>query len=472
MADVDGAAAVPGTVTVPVSGMTCTSCERRVARSLLSLPGVEDADVSSRTGRAVLTVTQVPPRESLRTALQTAGYGLGRSPWVSRERSVWRTVGLFAVAMGGAVWLALSAGLADLPSRLTDPAAGGLALVVVLGLTAGVSTCMALVGGLVLGVSASHAATLAADATSVPSLATRMRPHLAFNAGRVVGFGVLGALLGALGATLSLPTRAMGILVLAVAVVMALLGLRLTGISPRLAGWTPTLPTGLGRALGIDAAAGGSYSDVRAALLGAATFFLPCGFTQAVQLYALSTATPVSAGLIMATFALGTTPGLLALAGVPEVATGPRRSTVLRAVGVAVLAFAVINTLGGLRLLGVDPTSGRYAAGQHLSTNVTVADGVQTVRMTQTPTGYIPADTVVYAGTPIRWLVDATSFIDCSAFLRVPDLGVSVNLAAGTNTINLPALPPGTTTFTCVMGMYTGHLVAVRPPAAAGSGSS
>lgn len=455
--------------------MTCTSCERRVARSLLSLPGVQDVDVSRRTGRAVLTVIRVPPREALRTAVQTAGYGLGRSPWVSREWSVWRTVGLFAVAVGGAVWLALSAGLADLPSRLTDPGSGGLVLVVVLGLTAGVSTCMAMVGGLVLGVSASHAATLAAGETSVPSLATRMRPHVVFNAGRVVGFGVLGTLLGALGATLSLPTRATGFLVLAVAVVMALLGVRLTGISPRLAGWTPTLPAGFGRALGIDAAAGGSYSDVRAALLGAATFFAPCGFTQAVQLYAVSTATPVSAGLIMAAFALGTTPGLLALAGVPEVATGPRRAIVLRAVGVVVLAFAVINTGGGLRLLGVDPGASRSAATaayRHISANVTVADGVQTVRMTQTPTGYVPAETVVYAGTPIRWVVDATSFVDCSAFLRVPDLGVSVNLAAGTNTINLPALPPGTTTFTCVMGMYTGHLVAVRPPAAAGSGSS
>ena len=93
--------------------------------------------------------------------------------------------------------------------------------------------------------------------------------------------------------------------------------------SPR--GWQPgrqALPAGLSRTLGIDTAADGSYSDVRTAIVGAATFFLPCGFTQAVQIYALSTANPLTAGLVMATFAVGTTPGLLALASVPEIATG------------------------------------------------------------------------------------------------------------------------------------------------------
>ena len=58
--------------------------------------------------------------------------------------------------------LLVVAGPADLTSGLSDPSRGGLALVLVLGLTAGISTCMAMVGGLVLGFSASHAAALAA----------------------------------------------------------------------------------------------------------------------------------------------------------------------------------------------------------------------------------------------------------------------------------------------------------------------
>ena len=67
---------------------------------------------------------------------------------------------------------------------------------------------------------------------------------------------------------------------------------------------------------------------------------------------------------------------------------------------------------------------------------------------------------------PTTWLIDGTSKFDCSAFLRVPDLGLKVNLAEGTNTVRLPALEPGTVHFTCVMGMYSGNLVVVDPPAA------
>lgn len=461
-------------VIVPVNGMTCAACEHKVARALGGLPGVDKVEASARGGRAVMTVTTPPSDEQIAAALTSVGYSVGTAPWLSRDPKVWITVALAVVAVAVAVALALSLGLADLPSRLTDPNAGGLVLVLIIGLTAGVSTCMALVGGLVLAVSASHAAALARAGTQEPSFSTRMRPHVMFNVGRVVGFGILGALLGVLGGAISLPASAMGLLLIGVALVMALLGLRLTGLFPRLAAWNLALPSAMSRLLGIGDAAESSYSDLRAAALGAATFFLPCGFTQAVQLYALSTASPVTAGLIMATFALGTTPGLLALAGVPEVATGRSRETVLRVVGVVVIAFALLNSVGGLRLLGYPVgTSGPSAAVEvstasaapKISSNVTISGGVQTVHMTQEPRGYVPADTVVYAGIPITWDITSTSQFDCSAFLRVPDLGVSANLVEGSNTVALPALPEGVTSFTCVMGMYTGQLIAVPPPA-------
>ena len=90
--------------------------------------------------------------------------------------------------------------------------------------------------------------------------------------------------------------------------------------------------------------------------------------------------------------------------------------------------------------------------------------------MTQTPRGYEPADTVLYAGMPTTWVIDGTSQFDCSAFLRVPDLGLQVDLKQGLNTVELPALDRGTVPFTCVMGMYSGNLVVVDPPAALGHG--
>jgi sulfite exporter TauE/SafE/copper chaperone CopZ len=457
-------------ISVPVMGMTCAACERKVAKALAGLPGVASVDASSRSGRAVLTAVERPSDEAMNAALAKAGYSVGSDPWVSKDMRVWQTFVIAGLVVGLAVYFAWSLGLADLPSKLADPSSGGLMLVLILGLTAGVSTCMALVGGLVLAVSASHAAALERAGGPLPSFGARMRPHVMFNVGRIVGFGLLGALLGVVGGALSLPPELMGLLLVGVAVVMGLLGLRLAGIFPRLAAWNLSLPSGFSRLVGVGEDAG-EYSDWRAMLVGAATFFLPCGFTQAVQLYALSTATPLTSALIMATFAIGTTPGLLALAGVPEVATGRSRDTVLRVVGVVVICFALVNALGGLRLLGYDIGGGQPAPevsaavqAQQLSGNVTVANGVQTVTMTQNPDGYVPADTVVYTGVPIRWVITGTSPYDCSAFLRVPGLGVTANLVTGENIVDLPALESGVTPFTCVMGMYNGTLVAVAQP--------
>ena len=448
--------------------MTCASCEKRVTKAIRAVPGVRSVRVSAARGTATVGGDPGLDRRRLEAAIRSAGYEPVAAPWVSRDRALWATVLAAAVAVVAVALLVLRVGPADLTSGLSDPGRGGLLLVLVLGLTAGVSTCMAMVGGLVLGFSASHAATLAARGETAPPFVTRMRPQLAFNAGRVAGFAVLGALLGAVGSTMSLPTRVTAVLVLAVAVVMFLLGVRLTGISPRVAAWSPRLPGGLSRALGIDTASDAGYSHWRTALVGAATFFLPCGFTQAVQVLALSTASPVAAGTIMATFAVGTTPGLLALGSVPEVSTGRRQATVLRVVGVVVLAFALLNVSSAVNLLGLSGGAVAASGARTASANVTVADGIQTVRMTQTSGGYEPADTVLYAGLPTRWVIDGTSPFDCSAFLRVPDLGLRVDLTQGENVVDLPALDAGTVPFTCVMGMYSGTLVVVDPPAAAG----
>ncbi len=443
---------------VPVAGMTCGACERRVAASLRALPGVQSAQVSAARGVAVLEVTQRPSRDSLAEAVAGAGYSLGRTPWFSHDRRTWLVAAAATVAIALLVGVAVATGFTELGTRMTQPGAGGLLVVAVVGLVAGVSTCMALVGGVVLAVAATY------RVTESDSFVRRMRPHVAFQVGRIGGFLVLGAALGWLGSALVLPPIAQGLLMLAVAVVMALLGLRLTGVSPRLAAWSPTLPSSWGRQFG-SGPQGGTYSDTRAALAGASTFFLPCGFTQAVQLYALSTGSPLTAGLTMAVFALGTSPGLLALASVPNLARGTRASAVMALVGVLLIGFAAVNVYGAVNVLGVSAGATSAATSTHeLSSNVRLQDGVQVVSMVADGEGYSPATTYVAAGVPIRWEITSNAPLYCTAFLRAPDMGVRVQLLGGSNTVSVRPLELGTWPFTCVMGMYNGTLVAVNPP--------
>lgn len=452
------AAADPARHTLAVTGMTCRTCERRIERFVGRIPNVESVSASSVRGRVTYTATGPVSRAELETAIAGAGYSLGESSWVSKDRRVWATAGIGILVVVALALLAQATGLLEGGAGTSSLREGGLVVALLLGLTAGVSTCLALTGGLVLALSASFAARR--DPDDELTFFDRIRPSAVFVWGRVIGFAAFGALLGAIGAGVAMPSWLVAVLMVVVAVVMLLLGVRLTGLSPRVAGWTPTLPSGLSRRLGIEDGAQGAYSDGRAAALGAATFFLPCGFTQAVQVFALSTGSPLTASAIMTVFALGTAPGLLALGGLPNLVPGRSRPALTRVVGVVVLAFAAVNLLGGLRLMGVSPD---MAAGSTPANAAAVAeDGVQVVRTTQVADGYLPASATITAGQPTRWIVDSTEPRSCAIFLVVPSLGIQVMLEPGENEIMLPPLEPGRLAYACSMGMYGGSFTVVE----------
>jgi sulfite exporter TauE/SafE/copper chaperone CopZ len=450
-------------VTVPILGMTCRSCERRIEREVRRIPAVERVHASAVRGSVEVASRGALSSEALAQAIEAAGYEVGRDPWLSTDRTTWMTAGFGVLVVVGVATAIQLSGLAALAPGADQIGQGGLVVALLLGLAAGVSTCLALTGGLVLALSAAHAASRPPDA-ALPVIA-RLRPSAIFVTGRIVGFGLLGAALGAVGATFTLPPLVVALLMVVVAVLMTLLGIRLTGLSPRLAGWTPTLPSGLARTLGLDERQVTAYSDTRAAVLGAATFFLPCGFTQAVQVYALSTGSPLTAGAIMTVFAVGTAPGLLALSGLPSIVPATARPGFTHVVGVVVLAFALVNGTAALRLLGVTPS---IAAPSTAATPIVdIVDGVQVLRTFQVADGYLPADAALYAGIPTRWVVESIAGGSCAIFLQAPSLGVSVTLQKGDNAIDLPPLKAGRIDYSCSMGMYGGSLTVVDAPAGA-----
>ena len=446
-------------VTIAVSGMTCKACERRIGKALSALPGVISASASSRKGTASLITTSEASRALIEKAIVGAGYRVGGSPWLNRDPKVWRTAAVASVFVAMLIYVV---GVSDLTGRLGDLSAGGLLLVLALGLAAGVSTCMAMVGGIVLALSASAARRPTAKGTAGPT--SGLRVNLTFQAGRIVGFAVLGAALGGLGGKTAMPPTVVVALMVAVAITMLLVGLRLTELSPRVAGWSPTLPAAVGDRLGLTGDVSGRRTT-GAAVAGAATFFLPCGVTQAVQLYAFSTGSARSAGAIMVTFAIGTAPALLALAGAPTVVKGPRKMIMLRALGVLVIGFAVINASAALRLSGVQ-LSLQSKAPQAISANVAVTAIDQTINVEQHQSGYEPGETVIYAGRPTSWAITSTAPFSCAASLVSQDLGVQQVLGEGRTVIELPALAEGTYRYSCSMGMYYGRIVVIAPPIA------
>ena len=337
--------------TVPIKGMHCASCELLIAEELESIPGVASAQASLKSNLATIMSAEQVSDKDIESAVQAAGYEVGyeseQRPFFSHNERVWKDFAIGIIVVLGLYVLFQVFGIEKLTaSTTTSSSTGTMALLV--GLTAGFSTCMALIGGLVISVASKYA-----ENHPTETALQKFRPHLFFNAGRIVSFIAFGAIIGAIGSAFALKGSLLGFLTIAVGMVMLILGLQLTEIFPRITRGL-TLPSGLARKLGINNRKEREYSHKNAFLMGAATFFLPCGFTQAMQLLAVSTGNPLQASVIMGAFAIGTTPGLLTLGGLTSVVKGAFAQRFFRIVGVIVVAMAMINFTNGYTLAGLN----------------------------------------------------------------------------------------------------------------------
>jgi len=89
-------------------------------------------------------------------------------------------------------------------------------------------------------------------------------------------------------------------------------------------------------------------------LVGIGTFVLPCGFTQSMQLYALTTGSFMHGALTMFVFALGTFPVLALLSfGSLNVAHKPWKGIFFKTAGIIVIVLALLNLANALATAGI-----------------------------------------------------------------------------------------------------------------------
>jgi len=444
-------------LTVPIKGMHCRSCELLIEDKLKELDGVKSVDISYKTGEAVINYEgEAPAQSSINKVIAEAGYSVGvpgSLPLLTNDKKEYASLGVAFIILL-ALYLVLSGlGLTNinLNPDLSSPSWG---LVILIGLVAGFSTCMALVGGLSLGLS-----TKFLESHPQATSTEKFRPHIYFVIGRILSYALLGGILGQLGTVFQFSTFANGILFFLIGLVMLVMGLQLINIFPRLSKFKLTLPKGIARALGLNKK-NKEYSHEHALALGALTFFLPCGFTQAMQLYAISSGNFVFGALVMGLFALGTAPGLLSIGGITSLVRGKFREGFFKVAGLAVVVFALLNLSNGYTLtslsvgnLSVDTASQKNII---IDPNVTLENGVQVVRMTETNNGYSPNKFAIQRGIPVKWIIDAKAPYSCASVVLIPKLKIQKFLLAGENIVEFTPTETGALPFSCSMGMYKG----------------
>lgn len=206
----------------------------------------------------------------------------------------------------------------------------------IIGLIASVSSCLAIVGGLVLSLSAKISQDNVSD----------KKTFILFHIGRIVSFAVLGGVLGEIGSALGISFTFTAILGIIASLIMLMLGLNLIGVFAKN---HITLPSGIFKFFRRI-----EHKTLTPLLVGFGTFFLPCGFTQSMQFQALSSGSFTAGAMLMLAFALGTLPVLLLLSfGSSSFAHSRYAPLFFKSAGVVVIGLGFFALLGGLAALGI-----------------------------------------------------------------------------------------------------------------------
>lgn len=325
-------------ITLHVSGTHCASCKILIEDILNEQVGIKNTQVNLKQETvsfdSELTLDKEKLAEMLSKKVQQNGYTFS----VEKKEKVKKD--------NGVIWQALPIGLAFLAlffllqkSGILNFGISGTATPVtsfIIGLVASVSSCLAVVGGLVLSLSA----TVSQDKVS------DTKPMFLFHGGRLIGFALLGGVLGAVGQAIGVSVTFGAIIGLLASVAMIVLGLNLVGVFENS---TLTLPSGI-----FTFFRKVEHETLTPLLLGIGTFFLPCGFTQSMQIAALSSGSFASGMLIMFAFALGTLPMLVLLSfGSASFAHGKHAQLFFKSSGIVVIGLGIFALLTGLVGLGV-----------------------------------------------------------------------------------------------------------------------
>lgn len=326
------------TYTFNVSGTHCASCKILIEDILNEQDFIKKSKVDlKRETVEIETDSNVDASEMasiLTNKIQSHGYALSTEKITSQKES------------DGVIWKALPIGLAFLILFFLLQKSGILNIGLgskttpttsfIIGLIASVSSCLAIVGGLVLSLSAKVSEDNVSD----------KKNFMFFHIGRLFSFAVLGGVLGALGQAIGINFTFTAILGIIASLVMLFLGLSLTGVFTKNHITLPSNIFNFFRKI--------EHKTLTPILIGFGTFFLPCGFTQAMQVASLSSGSFLSGMLIMFAFALGTLPMLALLSfGSASFAHGRHAPLFFKSAGVVVIGLGMFALLSGLAGLGI-----------------------------------------------------------------------------------------------------------------------
>ena len=200
--------------------------------------------------------------------------------------------------------------------------------------------CIGMCGGIVLAYT-----TIKIEPAS--SKVSKSIAHLLYSFGRVLTYGVLGALFGALGGVATFSNNANGALLIFAGIIMILAGLSLMGKIKFLTLIEHSFSSSSMYKKAFKSVLN-SKSNLSFFLLGMLNGLLPCGFVYFFAIAAASTADPLYGALVMVVFGLSTVPAMFGLGFLASLASAMSfRNMMMSLSSLAVILYGTYTIYNG-----------------------------------------------------------------------------------------------------------------------------
>jgi sulfite exporter TauE/SafE/copper chaperone CopZ len=458
-----------GTKIIYISGMHCTSCEKLLEDEFLNISGVEKVRADRKKNMVEISYAENEPDFSeVQKTAKKFGYTASKKPIGAKgqSRKGGLTQWLYAISIALAILLLfktfINSGLADRfnLAGLGQNAGLNYPIAFIIGIAASLSSCLAIVGSVVIAFSEKY------QTENSGFFQGSVKPNLFFHIGRLFTFFALGGLLGLIGGEINISGNFVSIYTIIIAAVMVWLGLNILGILPSITNLGLAMPKGMTSRWNSL-----KESNHRMApfLLGGLSFFLPCGFTQSMQVLALASGSFMRGSLSLFFFALGTVPSLLALGMATTFLKNKKTAIFQKVAGILIIIFAVYTFSSGLALAGVK--SNIFSSSQKENVAASTASpsvgekkpvqngNIQAVEMHITSRGYEPGIIKIKKNIPVEWTIYGDSVSGCTSKIIVPGLNIEKNISSGKNTIIFTPTKSGEIPFSCWMGMVRGKFI-------------
>ncbi|AIF53330.1 sulfite exporter TauE/SafE family protein [Pelosinus sp. UFO1] len=424
---------------IPIQDMHCSSCEGRIEKVIRNVQGVKKVRASYAENMVYIEYDSVTcnPEEISKT-IRNIGYTIG---YRTQSAGKFKSVAGILIVFLAVLLLGNYTGNFDMGSKLKGEVT--YLVLFMIGIFTSLH-CVGMCGGIMLSQSIGNEAK---------GKFKSFLPSLHYNMGRVLGYTVLGGIVGAIGSVLSVSIGFMSGVAIFAGIFMIVMGLNMAGFSIFRKYLKISLPTH------------SLSKKVKAPfLVGLLNGLMPCGPLQTMQLYALGTGSVLQGASSMLVFALGTLPLMLSFGTLTSLFSKDSTKRIMKLSGVLVIVLGVIMTNRGLAIAGLNlPFSDLTAKGTNGTSMVTKAqidNGVQTIRMSANNRGYTPNVLYVQKGVPVKWIVDGEQITSCNNQIIIPTLNSKKKLSYGENIIEFTPQDQDIS-FSCWMGMIRGVIKVV-----------